>query len=93
MKETNSARQQLRFTLLLSLYITSLKNHFSGVQGESLLYWFPRNFVALLVFELQVEKFPLSAIVNHFELRCQLQQLMLLYLYHEICPCFATYLE
>ena len=41
--------------------------------------------MAVFVLTYWSTEFPLSAVTNRFELRCQLKQLMLLY--YRICPC------
>ena len=60
-------------------YITSLKNHLSLAQGESLPYRFQGKFFG------HVCELPLPAVANRIEMRCQLRQLLLLYF--KICLC------
>ena len=60
-------------------HITSLKNHPSPAPDESLQYWFQGNFVAMFVLNYWLREFLLSAFANRFELRCEPQQLLLLY--------------
>ena len=66
-------------------HITSPKNHHSLTQGESLPYWFRGNCCGRVNLIDWLREFPLSAVANNFEWRCQLEQLLLLYF--KICPC------
>ena len=66
-------------------HITSLKSLLSRAPSESLLYWFQCNFAAMFDLNYWLREFPLSVFANCFELRCEPQQLMLLY--YKICPC------
>ena len=63
-----------------------LINHLSLAQGESLADSFRANFWGCACFDLLVEEFPLSAVADRFELRCQLKQLLLLN--YKMCPCW-----
>ena len=66
-------------------HIPSLKNLPLPAHNESLPYWFQSNFAASLVLKFCLREFLLSALANHFELRCEPKRLVLLY--YEICPC------
>ena len=66
----------------------SIKNLLSPAKGDSLPYWFQGNFCSPVWFDLPVERILLSAVINRFELRCQLRQL--LPSYYKICPCLPT---
>ena len=63
----------------LSFIIRFLKNHLSLAQGENSPHWFQDNIATVFVVIYQLREFPLSTVVNRFELRYQLQQLLLLY--------------
>ena len=59
--------------------------------SESLPHWFQDNFAAMFVLNYWLRDFPLYAVTNRFELRCEPKQLMLLY--YKIClccPCFIS---
>ena len=58
---------------------TSVKNHLSLAQGESLPYRFGATFVVVLVLIYLLREFPLSVATSRFEFRCQSKQLLLLY--------------
>ena len=66
--------------------MTSLKKVPSPALSKSLPYWFLGNFAAMFVLNYWLREFPLSAIANRFEWRCEPKQLMLLY--YKICPCY-----
>ena len=65
-------------------HIASLKSLPLPTPSESLPYWFQGNFMATFVLNFWLREFLLSALANHFELRCEPKQLMLLY--YKICP-------
>ena len=46
---------------------------------------FGTTFASVFVLTYWLRKFPLSAVANRFELRCQSKQHLLLY--YKICPC------
>ena len=65
-------------------HITSLKNHISCAQGQSLSYWSRGNFCDCVCFDLPGERISLVCSPNHFELICQLKKLLLMC--YKICP-------
>ena len=50
---------------------------------------FGATFAAVFVLIYWLGEFTLSAVINHFELRCQLSKLLLLY--YKICPCLKHF--
>ena len=74
------------WNLLLSInaHVCS-KTSFWNAQQANYLPGSQINFAALFVLNYWLREFPLSAIENRFESRCQQKQLMLLS--YKICPC------
>ena len=67
------------------MHVTFLKNVPSPAPRESLPYWFQGNFAAMFVLNYWLREFPLSALANRFELRCEPKQL----LHYKICPSYS----
>ena len=68
-------------------HIPSLKNLPSPAPNESSAYWFQGNFAASFVLKFCLREFLLPALVNRFELRCELKML----LYYKVCPCSSSH--
>ena len=88
LNHVNKIRQrELQDLPLLSRnkHIASIKNQPSLAPSEGLPYWFQGNFAAMFVLNCWLRGFPLFAVANRFELKCETKQLMLFY--YKICPC------
>ena len=66
-------------------HITPLKKAPSPTQRDSLSYRIQTTFCGCVCFELLDEGISLPAIANHFEMRCEQMQMMLLH--YKIWPC------
>ena len=69
----NPREQTLVIPSSFVIRTTSLRCHLLLAQGESLPYWFRSNFAAVFVLIYWLREFCLSAVVNRFEMRCQLK--------------------
>ena len=51
--------------------MTALKSHLLLAQGKGLPFWFEATSAAVFLLIYRLREFPLPAVANRFELRCQ----------------------
>ena len=79
---------QSKYKKKLSENLIQGQSKYKKTPSESLPCRLQGNFAAVLVLNYRLREFLFSAFANHFEVRCEPKQLMLLY--YKIFPCLSN---